>query len=450
MANQKKSGFLILDRKGEYIKDTLDQRGNTVFGLHHHPKAPQQMVIVSMRDEFSIIKKDGQIHDYLKPEFNIRDIDPIDLADFLPGLTTQQADLIRDYSYIEDFYEKLLAETPFGMVDKSRWFKDFPGLFDLKDKGKKLLKKFEAEAATNNRQELNEKESEELQEEAGGTKPGVLERAAATIKRFCLNPFFGSRHRGRDILVAPSCVNKILEYLGQGKFVFIDMRGQSDEAYTMVAALFARCLLTTNKNREDEDHVRACIIMEEAHNILSEEELAKGGGRGSIFVELAREGRSFKLGFVLVTQQPDARSIAPQVVKTIDTVVAFNMPPEDAKHLQRLKSAFADLELEISNAHEFRGVAISDAGPVFFYSAPINDRFMQTCIKKESLEEFFLSRAKVDAVTGGETKKPASIEDRLAMLMKERQENIGAIALATMKIWNEDNRVYETDEDPPF
>src|SRR5208282_4009653 len=97
--------------------------------------------------------------------------------------------------------------------------------------------------------------------------------------------------------------------------------GQSDEDYTMVAALFARRLLNENKRRDDSDHIRACIVMEEAHNILSEAELGKGNGRGSVFVELAREGRSFKLGFVLVTQQPDARSIAPEVVKTIDTVV---------------------------------------------------------------------------------------------------------------------------------
>ncbi len=28
MITQPKCGFLILDRKGEYIKDTIDQRGN--------------------------------------------------------------------------------------------------------------------------------------------------------------------------------------------------------------------------------------------------------------------------------------------------------------------------------------------------------------------------------------------------------------------------------------
>jgi hypothetical protein len=35
---QPKCGFLILGRKGEYIEDTLDQRGNTVFGLQHQAR----------------------------------------------------------------------------------------------------------------------------------------------------------------------------------------------------------------------------------------------------------------------------------------------------------------------------------------------------------------------------------------------------------------------------
>src|SRR5436189_4714768 len=137
MSRQARCGFLILDRKGEYIRDTIDQRGNSVIGLHHHPKAAEQMVIVSRKD-FSDLKDRGIIFDYMHPQFNIKDIDPVDLVDFLPGLTPQQSDLLRDYAEIENFYEKLLAETQFGFVNKRKWFDDFPGLFEMKDKGKDL------------------------------------------------------------------------------------------------------------------------------------------------------------------------------------------------------------------------------------------------------------------------------------------------------------------------
>jgi hypothetical protein len=380
MMTQPDAGFLVLDRKGEHVKDTIDQRGNCVYGLHRHPNARERMVVVSSRGEFARMKAEGLIHDHLTPRFNIQDIDPIDLADFLPGLTPPQADLVRDYAHVEGFYRKLLAETQFGAVDNRHWFRDFPGLFDLKENGKKLVKEFEERARAEGREELTEEELTQLHELSGGTKPGVLARVAQRVKRFCLNRFFGGSARGQAILRTVSCVREILGHLVAGRFVFVDMLGQSDEDYTLVAALFARRLLTENKDRDDEQHIRACVVMEEAHNILSEDELYKGNGRGSVFVELAREGRSFKLGFVLVTQQPDARSIAPEVIKTIDTVVAFNMPPDDARHLQRLKSGFAGLEVEVSNAREFHGVAVSHGGPVFFQSQPIDGAYMEACV----------------------------------------------------------------------
>jgi hypothetical protein len=450
MTKQPNCGFLILDRKGEYIKDTIDQRGNAVFGLHHHPKAPERMVVVSRKD-YSGLKNRGLIFNYLQPQFNIKDIDPGDLVDFLPGLTQPQADLLQDYAHIERFYEKLLAETQFGATNKRNWYNDFPGLFDMKDAGKKLLQKFEEDATLGNRDELLDNEREQLQEYLTGTKSGLLERAAAKIKRFCLNPFFGTSERGTIALKSPSCVDLILKYLAEGRFVFIDMLGQSDENYTMVAALFARRLLSWNKAQDDDKkHIRACLVMEEAHNILSEEELRKGNGRGSVFIELAREGRSFKLGFVLVTQQPDVKSIDLQVVKTIDSVVAFNMPFDDAKHIQRLKSGFAGLELEISNAPEFRGVAIADAGPIFFQSSPVDDTYMKLCAEgllEDAIENRRGAESIVD-VRAADEQKPAvsSIEDRLTSLMRKRQETIHEVALATMQAWREKDESMPIDE----
>jgi len=407
------------------------------------------MVIISRKD-FSRLKNQGVIFDYMRPQFSIKDIDPVDLADFLPGLTPAQIDLIQDYARIENFYEKLLAETQFGLVDKRHWHENFPGLFELKEPGKKLLKRFEAKAEEEDRNELADSEREQLQEHITGTKSGVLERAAAKIKRFCLNPFFGGSDKGSTILKSSSCVERILKYLSEGKFVFIDMLGLLDEEYTMVAALFARRLLTENKKQyDDEDHIRACIVMEEAHNILNKEELNKGNGRGSVFIELAREGRSFKLGFVLVTQQPDVSSIDLQVVKTIDTVVVFNMPFDDAKHVQRLKSGFTGLELEISNAPEFRGIAISDGGPIFFQSSPVDETYMHACADGllETIIENRIEEEPGDEVEAEQKPAPLTIEDRLSILMQQRQETIQEVALASMKAWRGEDITQEHEED---
>src|SRR5260221_7754385 len=185
----------------------------------------------------------------------------------------------------------------------------------------------------------------------------------------------------------------------------------------------------------------------------SEDELSKGNGRGSVFIELAREGRSFKLGFILVTQQPDVKSIDLQVIKTIDTVVAFNMPFDDARHIQRLKSGFAGLELEISNAPEFRGVAIADAGPIFFQSSPVDDSYMKLCADGllEIIIENQVDTGFVPDVEMEEEQKPEvpSIEDRLTFLMRKRQETIHEVALATMQSWRE-KEVPEAIEDETF
>ncbi len=436
----RKSGFLVLDRKGEYIEDGSDQRGNTVYGLQHHPNAATQMVVASMRSEIIDLKRKGLVLDSMHTQFSISDINPIDLADFLPGLTPPQAELVRDYAYIDRFYEKLLSETQFGMTDQTRWFQHFPGLFEPNEKGKKLVKDFEAAAQTQGREELTDEEQQKLEACLGGKKPGVLERAAAQIKRFCLSPLFGRSFRGRDILKAHSCVDKILSHLSAGKVVFLDMRGQSDEAYTMVAAIFARCLLTENKERDDSQQIRACLVLEEAHNILSEKELEKGSGRGSVFIEVAREGRSYKLGFVLVTQQPDVKSIAAQVAKTIDTIVAFNMPPEDAKHLMKLKPAFQDLELEISNAAEFRGVAVSAGGSISFCSQPIDTAFMKAAVNK-SLERMIMDRGDIEPARNSTVAKPPtkSLEERLEALSQHRRQDIQQVALDTMAVWGKPN-----------
>jgi hypothetical protein len=104
-------GVLILDRAGEYIEDTADQRGNVVFGLQHHPYAPERMVIVSRREKFREMYRRGKVADYRQPIFNIKDIALIDLLDFYPNLTDPQRNLLRDCSHIEDIYEKLLKET---------------------------------------------------------------------------------------------------------------------------------------------------------------------------------------------------------------------------------------------------------------------------------------------------------------------------------------------------
>jgi hypothetical protein len=433
------TGVLVLDRAGEYIEDTVDQRENNVFGLQHHPYAPARMVVLSRRGKFLVMQEKGEIAAYKKPIFNIQDIELIDLVDFYQGFTKEQRNLLRDYSYIEGIYQKLLKETRLGRIDKQEWFRTFPGLFEVKEKGKALLKEFDKKALQEGREEYNDEELDKLDDHLTGSKPGVVERAIFGIKRFCQNPLFGGKSRGPDILDVQSCVGDVLRHLEQGDLVFVDLREVSDEDYILISALFTRRLLTANKRRDDQQQIRAGIVMEEAHNILAEEELYKGTGNGSVFIELAREGRKFKLGFVLVTQHPDSRrSVASEIANTIDMVIAFNMSPDNAKTLARLKSGFSGLELQIANAAEFEGIAIADAGPIAFRSGPITPEYMQVCAAGR-LESYIKDRVPPDEPSPAREvfDGPPTIEDRLSRLMQQRAERYQyqEKLAATLEVW---------------
>jgi DNA helicase HerA-like ATPase len=433
-------GVLVLDRAGEYVQDTQSEDGHQVYGLQHHPLAPRWMVVVSNRSRFADWASQGKIAGYLMPVFNIRDLEPIDLIDFYPGFTPTQRTLLRDYAHDPNLYTKLLRETKLGQIDKNNWYRDFPGLFELKDKGKKLLKEFEREAAEGDA--LNDEQLQGLEPHLTGTKSGVLERAILGIKRFAQNPFFGSQRRAKDILAVRSCADEVIAHLEAAKTVVVDLRGVSDDNYTLIGALFARRLINENKRRDDADQIRACIVMEEAHNILAEDELYKGSDRrGSVFVEFAREGRKLKLGFVLVTQQPDPRSIASEIAWTIDTVIAFHMPPDNAKYLTRLKSAFNQLEYYLANAGVFEGVAVASGGAILFRSDPVTPEYMQACAEQR-LDEYLASLApesgqEEDAQVEAPIDEPETIEDRLTRLLHQRNRDFRKQMEATLQAWQQ-------------
>jgi hypothetical protein len=433
-------GVLVLDRAGEYVQDTQSEDGHQVYGLQHHPLAPRRIVVVSNRNMFATWASQGKIAGYLRPVFNIQNLKPIDLIDFYPGFTPTQRELLCDYAHDPNLYAKLLRETKLGQIDKSNWYRDFSGLFELKDKGKKLFKEFEREAAEGD--ELSDEQLQKLEPHLAGTKSGVLERAILGIKRFAQNPFFGGQRRAKDILAVRSCVDEVTAHLEAGKTVMVDLRGVSDDNYTLIGALFARRLINENKQRDDADQIRACIVMEEAHNILAEDELYKGSDRrGSVFVEFAREGRKLKLGFVLVTQQPDPRSIASEIAWTIDTVIAFHMPPDNAKYLTRLKSAFNQFEYYLANAGVFEGVAVASGGAILFRSGPVTPEYMQACAEQR-LDEHVASLVP-ESVQGEDAQArvpvdgPETIEDRLTRLLHQRNCDFRKQMEVTLQAWRQ-------------
>jgi len=115
------------------------------------------------------------------------------------------------------------------------------------------------------------------------------------------------------------------------------------------------------------------------HIIFSAQRNYAKGMAGVCFHRLAREGRSFKLGFVLVHSNQMWGALTCRSWRLSIQLWAFNMPFDDARHSSNVWSGFAGLELEISNAPEFRGVAIADEALVFFQSSPVDENYMKVC-----------------------------------------------------------------------
>lgn len=431
-------GFLVLDRSGEYIRETRSQDGYRIQGLTHHPLAPAQLVVVSNDTAFARLADERKIHAALRLQFNIQDIRPIDLVDFYGGFSPAQRDLLRDYAYMGDLYARLLKELPGGVIDRRNWYRDFPGLFRLNASGTKRLEKFRAENAG---EDLTADQMAELSAYLSGKKTAVLERIILAIRRFAAQPLFGGQQRGAEILRVRSSVDDILAHLARGKTVVVDLRGVRDDDYTLIGALFARRLLDENIRRGDEEHLRVAMLLEESHNILSAQELNKGeNGRGSAFVEYAREGRKFKLGLVLVTQQPDARSIAPEVAHTLDTIVAFQMPPENIRHLTTIRSVFRSHVYTLENARVFEGVAVTEDGVLAFQAVPVTEAYMKACARLD-LEGYLKSLAppREQSATGeGKAARQPTEEERRAALRQERRRRFLEAIRETAQMWEQE------------
>jgi DNA helicase HerA-like ATPase len=457
-------GVLVLDRAGEYLEESQSQDGHAVFGLLGHPSAAERLVVVSNRQQFRTMAEEGRIAGYLRPVFNLQDLAPTDLADFFPSITDGQRELIRDYAHVPHLYHRLLMETKLGQVDKSSWYRSFPGLFELNKSGSELMKTFEGEASPGDT--LSTEQLEMLQPHLGGRKSQMLERIIAAIKRFAASPLFGGQTRGPAILRVASCVPRLIEHLRAGCTVVVDMQGYDDVAYTLVGALLARQILNHAKAEEGGRGLRACIVMEEAQNVLAQDELQKGADHGgSVFIEYAREGRKRKLGLVLVTQQPDARSIAPEIAATIDTVIAFHMPPQNAAYLPQFKRAFRSVQHQIVNARVFEGVAVSEGGTTFFRSEPITPPYLQACEvlmhpegavlthlegavlthlegAEDTLEDYLTSLVPQEepdteesSAEGPPPAQPLPAQDRLQALLDQRSTDFWQEARETMARW---------------
>lgn len=212
----------------------------------------------------------------------------------------------------------------------------------------------------------------------------------------------------------------IIEGLGRGGIVVIDISLLSSAAGEMLAGLILRKLFSFNQeNFTGGDRIIPTIaVIEEAQSVL--------GGRlseTSPFVEWVKEGRKYELGAMLITQQPG--SLAGELLSQADNWFTFHLLSEgDAGILGKYNAHFSDDVL----AHLI-GEPIP--GNCFMWSAPKQPFVLPVRIR--SFEDLYRANVntnkQAEAVGGtlaGEiTRMTAGAIDRLAkaLLSKLNEPN---------------------------
>lgn len=124
-------------------------------------------------------------------------------------------------------------------------------------------------------------------------------------------------------------VEKVFEYLNQGKTVIIDLSLKDNMDASVISTIFVRKLFDNNKenftaNNPQKVVTNAVIFVEEAQNVLSDEFVKSNANP---FVRVAKEGRKFGLGLVAITQRPSA--ISEEIRTQAENFFSFHMGNAD-------------------------------------------------------------------------------------------------------------------------
>jgi DNA helicase HerA-like ATPase len=116
--------------------------------------------------------------------------------------------------------------------------------------------------------------------------------------------------------------------LKEGKTVILDLSLRDSVDASIISTMVVRKLFEDNKKNFTEAHdeaiIPSVIVVEEAQNVLSDEQVRSSANP---FVRVAKEGRKFGIGLVAITQRPSA--ISEEIRSQAENFFAFYMGNTD-------------------------------------------------------------------------------------------------------------------------
>lgn len=118
-----------------------------------------------------------------------------------------------------------------------------------------------------------------------------------------------------------SITRHIIDCLHAGKVVLVDTSNMFEAEELLISTVLSRAVFEKNKSLYSDkgafDRIPPVLIaMEEAQRVLSE-------AKGSIFAQIAREGRKFKVGLCAVSQQP--KLIEEEIISQFNTLFILGL-----------------------------------------------------------------------------------------------------------------------------
>jgi len=287
-------GKLVFDLNGEYYSKTASQ--TIGLGDIDDEQVRKNLIVYSDRKIPNNAKftYKGKVQVNTHKHMTVGDI----LA-FSAGFSEVMKSflLYLDDKQVEGFIKKIdsYCESPQNL------YKDFPDFFGAKSEG----------------------DDKKQDKSARGTIMAIRKRIRHFIDE-------GGVHSSTSTLM-----EDVFQALREGKTVILDLSLRDSVDASIISTMIVRKLFEDNKTNYTEAHeeqvIPCVIVIEEAQNVLSDEQVRSSANP---FVRVAKEGRKFGIGLVAITQRPSA--ISEEIRSQAENFFAFYMGnTDDIKALVR-------------------------------------------------------------------------------------------------------------------
>lgn len=287
-------GKLVFDLNGEYYSKTASQ--TTGLGDIDDERVRKNLIVYSDRK----IPNDVRFTYKGKVQVNTHKHMTVgDILGFSAGFSEVMKSflLYLDDKQVEGFIKKIdsYCDSP------QQLYKDFPDFFGAKTEG----------------------DDKKQDKSARGTIMAIRKRIRHFIDE-------GGVHSSVSTLIEDT-----FQALKQGKTIIVDLSLRDSVDASIISTMIVRKLFEDNKKNyteaREEQVISCVIIVEEAQNVLSDEQVKSSANP---FVRVAKEGRKFGIGLVAITQRPSA--ISEEIRSQAENFFAFYMGnTDDIKALVR-------------------------------------------------------------------------------------------------------------------